>query len=184
MMIIGVILVSLCMVCSHAGFKERPQFKVIVKTTKEPPLTTPAVPTPRPAYWVKGNTTGMFILQQPTLEEKLNDLWPPWGVKDIYGVIWFWHKGSLIRDQIFRSNFRIEYEVAKIKVNCKPGRIGNRYKAQLIYCRYFNEIFKNRFRVQCPPQWPPLLPRWPPICGDPPRARMCVPQNVYWNTWG
>lgn len=72
----------------------------------------------------------MFILQQPTLMEKLDDIWPKWGVQDIFGVHWYWHKGSLIRNKVMMKHFLMEHTAATLKLNCKPGLYINKYKGQ------------------------------------------------------
>ena len=85
---IGLLLVLGNIPSADGGFRERPQLRVKPKKTPAPPMTTPEIPTPRPGHWVQGNTTGAFVWQELTLEEKLDELWPPWGVIDMLGNIW------------------------------------------------------------------------------------------------
>ena len=145
----GLLLVLGIIPSSDGGFRERPQLRV----NPAPPMTTPEIPTPRPGHWVQGNTTGAFVWQELTLEEKLDELWPPWGVIDMLGNIWVRWRGGFMLRWVYSKLDEVGYMASLYKLHCSLCR--NAYKGQIIYCKYFAKEFANRFKVECPPPKPP-----------------------------
>ena len=97
---------------ADGGFRERPQFRVKPKKTPAPPMITPEIPTPRPGHWVQGNTTRAFVWQELTLQDKLDDLWPPWGVVDMLGNIWIWWRKGFMLQWVYNKLDRVGFVAA------------------------------------------------------------------------